>query len=424
MINKYFILALLLFSTMFAYAGGYRVSLQGGRALAMGHTGVAIIDNAEAAFFNPSGLVFLQNKWEFAGGVSFVSSKIKWQNEETGQYASTKNPVSTPMYIYSNYQINDRISVGLSVFTPYGSVVEYDKDWAGSHLVNLIDLSAFYLQPHFSYKISDKLSVGAGPIMAIGGVEFNKNLNRTLTDFDGNRSNVTIEASGVIEFGWHASATYLPMDGLVLGASYRSEMIMKVDGEDAKFYNIPDSPRTPYEDTKFKAELPLPAELLVGASYSWDKWTVAFDYGLTFWNAYKSLDVEFKNPPGKENEPPFIDPSSMPRNYKNSAAYRFGAQYQLNDKLALRAGYYFDETPVQKGYFAPETPRTDSHNITLGAGYNINKNLRVEVALLYIYFDETKASYDHYQEDGVNVPFAGSWKTTGFSPSFGLTYRF
>lgn len=415
MINKYYVLTLLLFSTMMVYAGGYRVSLQGGRALAMGHTGVGVIDNAEGAFFNPSSLVYLKSKVEFAAGVSVVASKIKWQNVTTGQYASTKNPASTPFYIYSNYQINDRMSAGLSIFTPYGSVVEYEQDWAGSHLVNKIDLSAIYIQPHFSYKISEKLSVGAGPIIAIGGVEFNKNLNRTLTDLDGNRSNVTIEASGIVELGWHASATYIPMDGLVFGATYRAEMIMKAKNEKAKFYNVPNSPLAPFKDTEFSAELPLPAELLVGMSYSWDKWTVAFDYGLTFWDAYKSLDVSFVDPN--------IPDSNMPRNYKNAAAYRFGAQYQVNDKLALRAGYYYDETPVQKGYFAPETPRTDSQNFTLGAGYNISKRLRVDVAFLYIHFKEIDASYDFYQEDGKNVPFAGAWKTSGFSPSFGLTYR-
>src|SRR5699024_8960915 len=138
-------------------------------------------------------------------------------------------------------------------------------------------------------------------------------------------------------------------------------------------------------------------------------------YNHAFWDVYESLDINFADPN--------IPDSRNPRNYKNSSSYRFGAQYQLNDKVALRAGYYFDETPVQSGYFAPETPRADSNNFTLGGGFNISDNFRVDVAFLYIYFKEIDESYDYYQEDGVNVPFGGAWKTSGFVPSIGLTYR-
>ncbi len=415
MVNRYFILTLLLFSTLASYAGGYRVSLQGGRALAMGHAGVGVIDNAEGAFFNPAGLVHLEGRLEIAAGISFVSSEIKFQNSITGQYESTNNPVSTPFYVYSNYHINDQFSVGLSVFTPYGSVVEYDTDWAGSHLVNRIDLSAVYIQPHVAYKINEKLSVAAGPTFIIGAVDFNRNLNRTLTDLDGNRSNVTVKASGVTKVGWHASAMYRPMEGLNIGATYRSEVIMNPSDGDATFNNVPNSPMTPFEDSKFSAELPLPAELLIGAAYEFDKWTIAVDYNRAFWNVYKSLDIQFENPN--------VPDSHNPRNYKDASTYRFGAQYQLNDMVALRAGYYFDETPVRKGYFAPETPRTDSHNFTIGAGINIGDHFRVDAALLYIYFDEIDASYDHYMEDGVAVPFGGAYKTSGFAPSIGITYK-
>lgn len=415
MTNRFFILMLLLFSTMIAYAGGYRVSLQSGRALAMGHAGVGVIDNAEGAFFNPSGLVYLKNRLEIAAGVSVVFSKIRFQDTDTGQNERTHNAPSTPLYIYSNYHINDQFSVGLSVFTPYGSVVEYTKDWPGSHLVNKIELSAFYIQPHIAYKVSESFSVAAGPIIAIGSVDFNRNLNRTMTDIDGNRSNVTVKADGEIKVGWHASATYKPMEGLTVGATYRSEMIMDPSDGDAIFSNVPNSPMTPFQDTKISAELPLPAELLVGAAYTFAKWTVAFDYNHAFWDVYKSLDIDFENPN--------IPDSKNPRNYKNSSSYRFGAQYQLNENIALRAGYYFDETPVQSGYFAPETPRADSSNFTFGGGFNISENFRVDVAFLYIYFKEINESYDHYVENDKKVPFGGQWKTSGFVPSVGLTYR-
>lgn len=415
MTNRFLIFTLLALSSLSAYAGGYRVSLHGGRALAMGHAGVGVIDNAEGAFFNPSSLVYLNSRFEAAAGITPVISQIKFQNVETGLYEKTDNPVTTPIYLYTNYQATENISVGLSVYTPYGSTVKYNKDWAGSHLVNKIELSAFYIQPHIAYKLSEQFSVAGGPLIAIGSVEFNRNLNRTLTDLDGNRSNVTVKADNITRLGWHASATYTPFEGFRLGASYRSEIIMDPSKGKATFSNVPNSPMTPFEDTTFSAEMPLPAELIVGFGYEFDKWTLAFDYNRAYWDAYESLDIKFANPN--------IPESNNPRNYKNASSYKFGAQYQLTDDIALRAGYYFDETPVQKGYFAPETPRGDSHNFTVGAGFNLGDHFRIDAAFMYIHFKEIDASYDWYAEGDGFAPFVGKYKTLGLVPSIGISYR-
>lgn len=415
MTNRFLIFTLLALSSLSAYAGGYRVALHGGRALAMGHAGVGVIDNAEGAFFNPSGLVYLKNRFEVSVGATPVISQIKYQNVDTGQYEKTNNPVTTPFYVYTNYQVTDWFSAGLSVYTPYGSTVKYDKDWVGSHLVNKIELSALYFQPHLAFKLSEHFSFAGGPLVAIGSVEFNRNLNRTLTDIDGNRSNVTVKESGITRLGWHASATFTPFEGFRLGASYRSEIIMDPSSGKATFSNVPNSPMTPFEDTTFSAEMPLPAELIVGFGYEFGDWTLAFDYNRAFWSAYKSLDIEFANPN--------IPNSVNPRNYKNASSYKFGAQYMLKEGIALRAGYYFDETPVQKGYFAPETPRGDSHNFTIGAGFDLGEHFRVDAAFMYIHFKEIDASYDWYAEGDGYAPFSGKYKTMGLVPSIGISYR-
>lgn len=414
--KKLILLGLFILAGATTYAGGYRVSLQGQRGLAMGHTGVAVVNNAELAFFNPAGLVFLEDKINAAVGVSAVFSDVVWQNEEFGQMARTDSPVGTPFYAYFSYKLSDKFSVGLAAYTPYGSSVEWEKDWAGSHLVNDISLAAIYVQALGSYKITENLSVGGGPIYVSGSVNFNRNLNRTLTDLEGNRSNVTVDASGVSAWGWSAGAMWSPMDSLNIGVNYRSEIIVKAEDGEADFQNVPDSPLTSFPDTTFDAELPLPAELTIGASYQLnDKWLFAFDYNRTFWSVYESLDVDF----AAEGTPD----SFNPRNYKNSSIYRFGFQYTANDMFTLRAGYYFDESPVQSGYFAPETPRNDSNNFTGGLSVNVTDNVAIDASFLYSKFKEIDESYDYYQENGQNVPFEGTYKSSAFVPGLGVTIK-
>ncbi|HET7361099.1 MAG TPA: outer membrane protein transport protein, partial [Salinimicrobium sp.] len=124
------LLVIVLASTI-TYAGGYRVSTQGNRALAMGHTGVAVVNSAELAFFNPAGLVYLESKLTVSAGVHPIWSDVIYQNETTGQYAETDNPVGTPFYFNISYKLKDWLAIGLSVYTPYGSTVVWPEDWAG-----------------------------------------------------------------------------------------------------------------------------------------------------------------------------------------------------------------------------------------------------------------------------------------------------
>lgn len=414
--KKVLLLAVFALATAVTYAGGYRVGLQGQKALAMGHTGVAVLNSSELVFFNPAGLVYLNDKLNISAGVSAVFSTVAYQNTETGDYAETDSPVGTPLYFYASYKATDWLALGLGFYTPYGSTVEYEDDWAGSHLVNSIDLKAIYIQPTVSIKINDQLSVGGGPIYVTGSVNFNRNLNRTLQDLDGNRSEVTIDATGVSNWGWVASAMFNFTEDLHLGFTYRSEIILEAEEGDADFENVPNTPLAPFADTKFDASLPLPAELTVGLSYEFcEKWLVAFDFNRDFWDVYDSLDIDFANPN--------IPDSQNARNYKNASQYRFGVQYEASKMFTVRAGYYFDESPVQEGYFAPETPRNDSNNYTAGFSVNLGEHLQVDASFLYLHFKEVDASYNYYFENGVAVPFEGTYKTSAFVPGLGLTYK-
>ncbi|MDT0293489.1 OmpP1/FadL family transporter [Mesonia ostreae] len=416
--KKLLLFAVFLLAASVTYAGGYRVSAQGQRALAMGHTGVAVVNSAELAFFNPAGLVYLENDLNISAGVTGVMSNVKWQNNNTGQFSETDNPIGTPFYFYASYRVTDFLSVGLSAYSPYGSVVEYPTDWAGSHLVNKIDLQAIYIQPLISIKISEYFSIGGGPIYATGGVNFNKNVNRTLTDEQGNRSNVEVDASNVTNWGWSASWMFNPTENLRIGFNYRSEIILEAEDGEAVFSNVPNSPLSPIKNGEvgFDASLPMPAELSVGLSYEFcDKWLFAFDYNRAYWEVYTNLNIDFA--------PDDVPDSSNPRNYKNASTYRFGLQYEALDELTLRAGYYFDESPVREGYFAPETPRNDSHGFTGGLSYQISKRFAVDLAVTYLRFKEVGASYDYYMEDGTSVPFGGTYKSNALLGGLGVTFN-
>ena len=400
-----------------AHAGGYRVALQGQKALAMGHTGVAMSESAEVVFFNPGAMTQLESDMDFTGGLTLLEGETIYQNEETLVEAETDNPLGTPINAYLTRRMSDQMSWGLGIYTPYGNKVEWPTDWAGSHLVNFIELQTIFIQPTIGYQVNDATSVGFGPNLVLGSVEFNRNLDTGsfLIDEDGNRSNVTIKADNVVAWGFNLGVLHKLSDKTSLGFSYRSEVIVEARDEDADFDNIAAANEQTFADGDFDADLPLPAELTIGIAYEYsDRMTLAFDINRTYWDVYDELVIEFDNGITSVN----------PRNYEDANIFRFGLQYRYNDKWTLRGGIYFDESPVQDGYFAPETPRNDSIGYTAGATYRYSKNLEMDFSLLILTFDDDENSYDFYEEGGFTIPFGGTYDSAANSIGFGLSYKY
>ncbi len=220
------LLSTLLISTT-TFAGGYRVSLQGQKALGMGHVGVSMSDSSEVVFFNPAGMTQLSSDLAITGGFTLVDSKVAYQNTTTNSSAETSNPTGIPVNFYLTKKYSDKLSFGFGVYTPYGNTVEYPTDWVGSHLVNNITLKALYLQPTIAYQITEQYSIGFGPTFVNGEVDFNRNLSSALVDANGNRSNLTISDSGITATGYNIGFFAKQNDALTWGVSYRSHVDMR-----------------------------------------------------------------------------------------------------------------------------------------------------------------------------------------------------
>ena len=404
------VLVFLSFGSM--YAGGYRVALQGQRMLGMAHAGLSVFKNAETAFFNPAGMAFLDKKFNFSFGVSGIMSHIKYQNADYNWAYETENPVGTPFYLYAAYQSSDNISLGLAVYTPFGSSTVW-HNWAGSDIVNEISMKVFYVQPSFTYKFSDMLSMSASLIMAYGGVTYNKDINRYLTGDNGEKTNAQLDSGMTGGAGYDISLAFKPADNFTFGLNYRSSITLDAKYGKAEFNNVPTFLSNKLKTTGFSAKLPMPAELGVGMSFKpMKKLLVAIDYNYTYWSIYKELRIDFKNG---------LPPSISNKSYKNTGTFRFGAEYQLNDKMYVRAGYYYDQSPLTEGHFSPETPSLDTNNYTLGFGYQMKK-WSVDLSLLYLDGKE-RTDYTFVSGEGPNAHrFGGTYVGSAIIPGIGVSY--
>jgi len=393
-----------------SYAGGFRVSLQGVRQLAMAHTS-AHAEDASVTFFNPAGMSFIPSKLSIVAGGFGASNKVTFQNTNTLQSTETDNPIGTPIYAAIAYKPIEKLSVGFSFSTPFGSTIEWPNDWEGKEMVQRLELKSFYFQPMVSYKFNDWLAFGASYIYAKGSVNWDK----AVTQFGG-QVNLDSEASG---HGYGFGFYFRPDPKLDVSVAYRSPVDMKAKDGTATF-KFPSTSIYPLLglDTSgkdgFTATLPLVEEYTVGLTYKvTPKWLVSADFNYHGWSRYTQLTLDFaKAPVGNQTDPTV---SVSPKNFRNSKTFRLGTQYAFSDMIYGRLGAYYDESPYSDDHFIPETPSFNTYVVTGGVGFKL-KQFGVDVA----------GGYAMPQARNVNnktLGFYGQAKATAFYLGLGLSYN-
>ncbi len=403
--RKTILIALLFFMTSTAlWAGGYQVSLHGQKQIGMGLIGTSLNLDASASFYNPGALALMPQTLSIQAGASgiFASTAFRMQDPSVYQ-AQTDNPIGTPFYFYAAGMITDRLAAGLAVNTPYGNSLKWEDGWAGRFLIEEISLTAITIQPTVSYKISDNLAVGAGLVYVLGSVDLKRALPVEGSDGEGS---VNIEGS-TGNFGFNAGLLYAGDNGLNAGLSYRSQIDMEVDDGDATF-TVPASLAGMFPDSKVATMLPLPANLDFGLSYQVTRdLMIGMALNYVFWDAYEELAFAF------EQNPDLND--SSPRDYSNTLIFRVGGQYRVNEALYLRAGGYYDPSPVNEIYFSPETPSLDNLAFTGGLSFRPMQNLSIDLSLLFILGLEGEREF-------APANFGGTYKSRVLIPGLGISY--
>ncbi len=399
---------LILSSPFISGAQGYQVNLQGQAQQGMANAGTAFVQDGASLFYSPGGMSFLKSN-EVNIGVSPTISHGKFLDKNTNLTAETTSPVSYPFAAYGVFGLKDssRLKLGLGIYTPFGSTVEWEDGWMGRFALTRLQLQAIFFQPTASYKINDKLGIGAGFVYANGKVNLQKDI--PVVDANGNYGHAELsgKANG---FGFNAGIYYKPVDKFSVALSYRSQVNMQVKSGDATF-TVPSSLTSNFPNGKFKSTLPLPQVLTLGLAYTpIEKLTIAADINFVGWKAYDTLAFDYEN-----NTTSLVDTKSA-REYKNTFAFRLGGQYKIIDALAVRLGIAYGISPVQNGYVTPETPDANRIIYTAGIGYTIKQKFGINASF---YFSQLNR-----EDTNLETGMSGTYKTNVVIPGVSVFYKF
>lgn len=414
---------LLLLTPSEVAAQGFSIFEQG--ACTMGRAGATVADPCEdgsGVYFNPAGLTGRAGLTLSAGATAVLVSG-DFESDRTGETWDLQNdPIFVP-HLYANYGLDDQLSVALGAYVPYGLGTEWPTgDFPGRFLGYNNSLEAIYVQPTLAYRITDRISVGAGPILAISTVELNQQLDLSTVEaaegttfgqlgipFQTSFADANLEGHG-LGFGGNIGLQVQATDWLDVGARFMTPITIDYEGT-GQFEQVntglvlPEgNPLSPFDDNgdgvpdavpldlilqlggtfttgplveqDISTEITLPMQIVAGVKVqATPRLQVLLDYQFTGWSSFDVIPLDFENDE--------LDTEQI-EDYENTNAVRLGVEYELNESLRLRAGYLFNEAAAPDATVTPLLPEADRNHLTAGLGWRVVPNVEVNVAYQYI----------------------------------------
>ena len=393
-----------------AQAAGFQLNEQSAVAVGLALSGTGVEQDASVQFANPAGLAELPGFNALGGGNLYVTG-INFHN--TGSRTALGTPITGDAsadsnnlapYGYLSYQIDDRFTVGLAAYSPFGLATRYSDNSSVRYFAETSQLSTIEINPNIAVRLNDQFSIGAGPTIRWSHGEFSNAIDdgalgtaggiaaglppAVAAGLGGPESNdARFRALGTSwDVGYKAGLLYQPDKETSLGLAYHSAMESTLQGNSTidnsgvgsplgvAFATSPLGPRS----TPVIAKVDFPDSLTLSGSRQLNSnLRITGDVAWTNWSRFKELDIQFAN-----GAPTASEVEDFTDSYRVAA----GAEYQVIPGLKLRGGVAYETSPV--GSDASRTPRVpDSDRFWLsgGVGYEFMHNASFDFGYSHLF---------------------------------------
>jgi long-chain fatty acid transport protein len=165
-------------------------------------------------------------------------------------------------------------------------------------------------------------------------------------------------------------------------------------------------------------DMTLPSQITMAYKYQiTPRWDVETDFGITGWSVFDRREFNFGTP-----NPVLTALSPINEGFHDVFSFSLGSDWDLNEYVTLRGGYFFFQGPARDGHFGPVIPDASKNSFSVGMGLNYKK-----ITLDLMYHIEIYANRDIDETDAgnnVGVIAEGDYRSYLNLFSFNVTYRF
>lgn len=382
-----------LFAASQASASAFYLQEQSVRGTGRAYSGEVADRGAASLWWNPAAIAGLEQS-EVYGGLNaiLVDSQVN-NNGSTITRPVPPTGLTTPIggenfsskpindgivpNLAGAFRINDKLAFGLSVAAPYNFTTEYGpRSWTRYDALKS-QLTTIDIQSTLAYRLTDKLDLGVGVSAIYTDAELTNALpNISPLQADGLQS---LKGDGW-DYGWTVGAQYHATPALTIGASYRSEVKKTLKGDIAVSGLLVPIPAASNFTTAGEAEITSPWIANLGARWAVnDRLTLNGSVSRIGWSEFDAIRVKFAT-----------SSTTSVQDYKDITTYALGLDYQASPRLTLRTGVQFDPTPTPEIGRTARVPDGDRMMYAAGATWAAKPNLKLDAAISYISFDDSK----------------------------------
>lgn len=305
--------------------------------------------------------------------------------------------------------INDDVTVGFGINSPFGLRTAYDADWVGRYHATQSDLMTISLSPAVSYK-AWKCDCG-GSYFSVGAAANVYYLDAALenaVDFGtiayGALGASTATALGLAPQQNDGYAKVKGDDwavGFTLGGQYaydnnRSSMglawhsrVESTLSGDAEF-SVPSAARVLqasglFTDTNVTAGVTLPESISFGGQH-WvsEDTALLYDAQWTRWSRFNELRVNFDS----------VQPDSVTQEgWDNVWRFSLGAKHVLDDTWTVRGGFTYDGSPVSDAeHRTPRIPDSDRYWLATGVSYKLSNATKIDLSYAHLFVKDESSN--------------------------------
>jgi len=349
-------------------AAGFALVEQNASGLGNAYAGqAASAQDASTIFFNPAGMTLLPDRQVvLAGHLIKPQAEFTGTSPLSGGNGGDAGDLSFVPNAYFAFRLTPDVHLGIGMNAPFGLKTEYDSTWKGRTQAIKSELKTVNLNPSIAWKASESLSLGAG--LSIQYAE------ATLTNFAGAPGTVKVRGDDY-DWGFNLGVLWQPSDATRIGLAYRSEVDHTLEG-DATFSAAAAS------NGGVTADLTLPDSASLSLFHKLNaQWDLLADVTWTGWSDFKELRIVRNNGStlGLTTE-----------NWDDTYRYSLGANYHLNDRITLRGGVAYDQTPVSDAYRTARIPDGDRTWIAFGGQYRVSDRSTLDFGYAHLFIRDTR----------------------------------
>ena len=392
-----------------ASANGFYLNEHDAKVTGRGGTATATNTDPSSIIYNVGGLAVGEGT-AISLGASLIAAAATY-NAPDNTTTDTNSPPAVLPNLAVSHRINDTFAAGVSFHLPFGLAVSWPDESPQADVVTKQSLRTYFITPAVGVNLDKQvpgLSIGAGLDLVPSTVQLEQNL------YFGDAQGSAVLGGTAFGIGGRAGIMYKPAaleNKLSVGLSWRSQVDLDFEGTGDFDMAAPYRSQLP-PDGDIKTTLHLPQSVSFGAAYRpIEQLELELNAVWIDWSAFDTIDITL--PDGSHNV--------QPQKYEDTVTLRFGGEYKLPEqKLAFRAGYVYDPTPVPDTTLSARLPDIDRHVVSAGGTYKVTKNLDAHLAALWVLPGSNTAS----NKDMYMPIYKGSYDVQAFVASLGLLGRF